>query len=229
MTRSSSNKKLIAKASRGLVALGLLGTGCIATAQDAGTRYARMLSNADITTRYDATLQQQLASQQMEITSLEQQIAQIDATAAELQPLLQRMFDDLVEFVEADVPFLAKERATRIERLRDIMSQLETPPGEKYRRILEAYTIEMEYGRTMDAYREMLSDGREADFVRLGRVSLMYRTVDGSESGYWDHQRKTWVPAPEYSRAIEEALKIAKQETAPDVITVPLPAPGARS
>ena len=229
MTRSSSNKKLIAKASRGLVALGLLGTGCIAAAQDAGTRYARMLSNADITTRYDATLQQQIASQQMEITALEQQIAQIDATAAELQPLLQRMFDDLVEFVEADVPFLAKERATRIERLRDIMSQLETPPGEKYRRILEAYTIEMEYGRTMDAYREMLSDGREADFVRLGRVSLMYRTVDGSESGYWDHQKKTWVPAPEYSRAIEEALKIAKQETAPDLITVPLPAPGARS
>jgi septal ring factor EnvC (AmiA/AmiB activator) len=229
MTRSSSNKKLIARASRGLVALGLLGTGCIAAAQDAATRYAQMLSNAEITKRFDATIQQQLASQQREVAALEQQIAEIDATAAALQPMLQRMFDDLVEFVQADVPFLAKERAARVDRLRDVMSQLETPPGEKYRRLLEAYTIEMEYGRTMDAYREMMSDGREADFVRLGRVTLMYRTVDGSESGYWDNQRKTWVAAPEYSRAIEEALQIAKQETAPDVITVPAPAPGARS
>jgi septal ring factor EnvC (AmiA/AmiB activator) len=229
MTRSSSNKKLIANASRGLVALGLLATGCIAAAQDAGTRYAQMLSNADITTRYDAAIQQQIASQQTEIAALEKQIAEMDATAAEFQPMLQKMFDDLVAFVEADVPFLAKERAARIDRLRDLMSHLETPPGEKYRRILEAYTIEMEYGRTLDSYREMLSDGREADFVRLGRVSLMYRTVDGTESGYWDNQRKTWVPAPEYTRAIEEALKIAKQEGAPDLITVPVPAPGARS
>ena len=229
MTRSSSNKKLIARASRGLVALGLLGTGCIAAAQDAGTRYAQMLRNADITARYDATIQQQLASQQTEIAALEKQIAEMDATAEAFQPMLQRMFDDLVAFVQADVPFLAKERAARIDRLRELMGQLETPPGEKYRRLLEAYTIEMEYGRTLDSYREMLSDGREADFVRLGRVSLMYRTVDGSESGYWDNQRKTWVPAPEYSRAIEDALKIAKQEGAPDVITVPLPAPGARS
>jgi hypothetical protein len=229
MTRSSSNKKLIAKAGRGLVALGLVATGGIAAAQDAGTRYAQMLANSEITTRYDATIQQQIASQQTEIAALEKQIAEIDATAAEFQPMLQRMFDELVAFVEADVPFLAKERAARIERLRDIMSQLETPPGEKYRRVLEAYTIEMEYGRTMDSYREMLSDGREADFVRLGRVSLLYRTVDGSESGYWDHQRKSWVPAPEYGRAIEDALKIAKQEGAPDLIVVPVPAPGARS
>jgi hypothetical protein len=201
----------------------------MAAAQDAGTRYAQMLSNADISTRYDATIERQIASQQTEIAALEKQIAEIDATAAEFQPMLQRMFDDLVAFVQADVPFLAKERATRIDRLRELMGQLETPAGEKYRRILEAYTIEMEYGRTMDSYREMLSDGREADFVRLGRVSLMYRTVDGAESGYWDHQRKTWVPAPEYAREIEEALKIAKQETAPDVITIPVPAPGARS
>src|SRR5215510_833656 len=125
MTRSSSNKRLIAKASRGLVAIGLLSIGCVAAAQDAGTRYAQMLSNADISARYDATVQLQIASQQMEIAALEQQIAGMDATAEQFQPLLQKMFDDLAEFVQADVPFLANERATRIERLRELMGQLE--------------------------------------------------------------------------------------------------------
>ena len=58
----------------------------------------------------------------------------------------------------------------------------------------------------------------------------MYRTVDGDETGYWDNQQKMWVADPDYARAIEEALSIAKQEGAPDLITVPVPAPqGGRS
>jgi hypothetical protein len=58
----------------------------------------------------------------------------------------------------------------------------------------------------------------------------MYRTMDGDESGYWDNQQKMWIAAPEYGAAIEEALEIAKQVGAPDLITVPVPAPqGGRS
>ena len=82
----------------------------------------------------------------------------------------------------------------------------------------------MEYGRTMTAYKGTLADGREAEFVRLGRVSLMYRTVDGAEAGYWDNQQRTWVPDEDSASAIEEALAIAKEEKAADLITVPVPA-----
>jgi hypothetical protein len=140
------------------------------------------------------------------------------------------MFDELVAFIAADVPFLDTERQARVARLRDLMLQVDAPPGEKFRRLLEAYSIEMEYGRTMDSYKGMLADGREVEFIRLGRVSLMYRTVDGEESGYWNNEQKAWVAAPEYNRAIEEALKMAKQEGAPDLITVPVPAAqGGRS
>jgi hypothetical protein len=189
-----------------------------------------MLANADITARYNVTIEQRLKSQTDEMASLEQQIAGLEATAAEVSPMLQKMFDQLQQFVASDVPFLSKERQTRIERLRDIMASADATSAEKYRRLLEAYTIEMEYGRTMDMYRETLSDGREAEFVRLGRVSLMYRTVDGQEAGYWDRDKKSFVPAPEYKRAIELALRIARQETAPDLIEVPVPAAqGGRS
>jgi len=228
MMRSSSNKTFIA--ARSFAALGLLGAASVAVAQDASTRYAQILSAADITARYNVTIQQQLSSQEGEIASLQEQIAGLDATAADVQPMLEKMFTEFEAFVSADVPFFAAERKARVDRLRELMNQVDASMSEKFRRLLEAYTIEMEYGRTMDSYRAMLTDGREADFVRLGRVSLMYRTVDGEESGYWDNQQKTWVPDPDHARAIEEALRIAKQEQAPDLITVPVPAPqGGRS
>jgi len=102
--------------------------------------------------------------------------------------------------------------------------------SEKFRRVMEAYQIEMEYGRTMSSYQQTLADGREAEMVRLGRVSLMYRTVEGGETGYWDNERKEWVADPDSAAVIEEALSIAKEEKAPDLITVPVPAPqGSRS
>jgi hypothetical protein len=228
MTRSSSNKTSIA--ARALAAFALVGAASVAMAQDASTRYARLLSDADITARYNVAIEQRLRSQEAEIASLQEQIDGLDATAADMEPLLQRMFDEFVAFVEADVPFLDAERKARVERMRDMMLQVDAPTSEKFRRLLEAYTIEMTYGRTMDAFKGMLTDGREVEFIRLGRVSLMYRTVDGEESGYWDNDKRSWVAAPEYAAAIEEALKIAKQEVAPDLITVPVPAPkGGRS
>jgi hypothetical protein len=208
-----------------LAALALCAVTGVSAAQDASARYAKLLSDADITTRYNGALEAQLQSQQKEMDSLQAQIAGLDATAAEVPGMLQKMFDQLEAFVAADVPFLAKERAERVARLRDLMSQADKPAGEKFRRLLEAYTIEMEYGRTMDSYQGQLADGRDAEFIRLGRVSLMYRTADGNEVGYWDQQQKTWVASPEYKRAIELALRIAKQTVAPDLITVPVPAP----
>ena len=223
MTLSSSFE--MSTRARWLVALALCAVTGVSAAQDAGTRYAKLMSDADIITRYNATLEAQLQSQQNEMASLQAQIAGMDATAAEVPAMLQKMFDQLDSFVAADVPFLAKERADRVSRLRELMGQTDKSAGEKFRRLIEAYTIEMEYGRTMEAYHGTLNDGREADFVRLGRVSLMYQTADGNEVGYWDQQKKAWVMAPEYKRAIELALRIAKQTVAPDLITVPVPAP----
>jgi hypothetical protein len=140
------------------------------------------------------------------------------------------MLDTLREFVELDTPFLIEERRKRVANLQDVMNRADVTISEKYRRVVEAYQIEMEYGRTMSSYRQTLADGREAEMVRLGRVSLMYRTVEDGETGYWDNDSKAWVPDPDSARAIEEALAIAKEERAPDLIVVPVPAPrGGRS
>lgn len=226
MTRISTNR--FAALTGGLLAIAF--TGGVSAQQGGAERYARALAEADITARYNVQIEQQLRSQQAEIAVLEQEIAALDATALDVQPLLQRMFDELEQFVGADVPFFQDERTQRIDRLRDLMGRVDASASEKFRRLVEAYQIEMEYGRTMTAYKGTLSDGREAEFVRLGRVSLLYRTVDGTESGYWDNQQRTWVPDEDSASAIEEALAIAKEEKAADLIMVPVPAPqGERS
>jgi hypothetical protein len=223
----------ISKKKFGAVAGGLLAAAAATTGvaqESGGDRYARTLAEADITARYNVQIEQQLASQREEIAVLEQELAGIDATAVDVQPILQRMFDELVAFVAGDVPFFKEERDQRIERLRELMSNVDTPTSEKFRRLMEAYQIEMEYGRTMSSYRQTLADGREAEMVRLGRVTLLYRTVEDEETGYWDNERKEWVADPDSSAAIEEALGIAKEERAPDLIIVPVPAPqGGRS
>jgi hypothetical protein len=133
------------------------------------------------------------------------------------------MFSSLEEFVQNDLPFLAEERSQRIDSLRLLMGE-EGQLAEKFRRLLEAYQIEIEYGRTLDAYPGKLEDGRDAFFVHLGRVSLMYRTTDGSETAYWDASQDKWVVDSDYSRYVEEAIEMAEEAVAPDLVTLPVPA-----
>jgi hypothetical protein len=107
----------------------------------------------------------------------------------------------------------------------EIVAKQHAKNAERYRRLLEAYQIELDYGRTLVAYSGKLPDGREANFVRIGRVSLMYRTVDGEEAGYWDIGQKQWVVANEYNKAIENAVMMATKELAPELLMIPVPAP----
>jgi len=62
-------------------------------------------------------------------------------------------------------------------------------------------------------------------FVRLGRVGLLYQTRDGSETGYWDVDKKAWVQDNSYGRDVKAALGVAQKKGAPDLLLVPLHAP----
>jgi hypothetical protein len=196
--------------------------------QDAAGRYAQAMADADSLERFNAQLAEQVQSQEEEIASIEQQLLEIETTNREVQPLMQQMVDTLARFVELDVPFLIEERSARVQELKDIMSRADVNVSEKYRRILEAYQIELEYGRTVDAYEGRLgtgADARTVEFAQVGRVSLMYRTLDGSETGYWDANQKTWIVDNSYREAVEEAIRVARRDGAPDLLTVPVPAP----
>jgi septal ring factor EnvC (AmiA/AmiB activator) len=196
--------------------------------QDAAGRYAQAMADADSLERYNKQLDSQVKSQETEMASIERQLTEIETTTREVQPLMQQMVDALDKFVQLDVPFYLEERTARVKSLKDMMPRADVPISEKYRRILEAYQIELEYGRTLGAYDGRLktnNEERTVTFIQLGRVSLMYRTLDGSETGYWDATKKAWVPDNSYREAVEEALKVARKDGAPVLLTVPVPAP----
>jgi hypothetical protein len=210
------------RAACAILAAGAAGT---AGAQDAAREYADVMAEVDRYNQFNSHLQLLLQSQQSDIESLGAQIARLEPTAAAMEPLVERMFTSLEEFVASDVPFLPDERSARIDTLRLLMEE-EGGIAEKFRRLLEAYQIEIEYGRTMQAYPGKLEDGRDVHFVHLGRVSLMYRTTDGEETGYWNHRSRSWVEDSGYTRAVEEAIRMSEEALAPDLVTLPVPVPG---
>jgi chromosome segregation ATPase len=192
--------------------------------QDLAGRYAQVVAETESLNKYIEQLSVQVKSQDEEIAGIEQQLLDIETTNREVQPLMQKMVDTLEQFVALDVPFLLDERTERVSKLKELMARSDIAISEKYRRILEAYQIELEYGRTLDAYEGKVGE-KTVEFVRLGRISLMYQTLDEAETGYWDAQKKDWVLDNTYTEAVKEARRVARKDGAPDLLTVPVPAP----
>lgn len=179
---------------------------------------------------YNSLLQRQVNNQEAEKVALAQSIDDVALIERQIVPLMTRMLESLDQFVQLDTPFLQEERSARIGRLRDIMERSDVTAAEKLRQILEGYSIENEYGRTIEAYKGSLEvDGRmqEVDFLRIGRVSLTYQTVGGGHTGAWDKETNSWVELPPeiYRAQVDEGLRIARKQIAPDLVVVPVVAP----
>ncbi len=173
---------------------------------------------------YNQQMQTQLNSQLTELTQLAESMAQVSIIERQISPLMARMITTLTEFVALDVPFLPEERSKRINDLNNMMSRADISVSEKFRRVLEAYQVEVDYGRTIEAYSGMLTlNGQQTDvdFLRIGRVSLVYQTRDGSQLGQW--QQGQWQAlSQDYRLGVNKALRIARKQLAPDLILVPL-------
>jgi len=146
-------------------------------------------------------------------------------------PLIRRMIESLEAFVALDMPFLLDEREDRIARLQDLLIDPEISVAELYRRVLEAYQIESDYGRTLEAWRGQLPAGeqeRVVEFLRIGRLMLFYQSLDGQEQGYWDTAAGRWQVLPaSYRRALSNGIAIARNEQSPQLLRLPMPAVSA--
>lgn len=189
--------------------------------RQAVAEYRAVIQESESLKRYNTQLEQMIASQATEMESMKSQLGEIETTAREIVPLLQRMLDTLDQFVKLDVPFLTEERAQRVQGLKNMMQRADVSVAEKYRRIVEAYQIEMEYGRTIEAYQGKIGD-RTVEFLRVGRVALMYQSLDGGETGYWDVNTRDWKVDNDYRDAMRKGLKIAKKEGAPNLLIAPV-------
>jgi hypothetical protein len=170
-----------------------------------------------------------IVSQNEELESLQRQIDDVEEVGRAVTPLMLKMIDSLDRFVELDVPFLADKRKTRIDGLRVLMRRSDVADAERYRRILEAYQVENDFGRTIEAYAGTVQkDGADVpvDFLRIGRIGLLYQTRDGAEVGAWNHKEGVFETLDSsYFNWVAEGLRVAKKQSAPQLIRIPLPQP----
>ncbi|XOV80740.1 MAG: DUF3450 domain-containing protein [Aestuariibacter sp.] len=175
---------------------------------------------------YNTQLDKQIASQVQEMADLNASIDEVSVIERQITPLMLRMIDGLEQFVELDVPFLPTERAERIAGLRDLMDRADVSSSEKFRRVMEAYQVEMDYGRTMEAYSgilELNGQERDVDFLRVGRSVLVYQTRDASAQGVWNQKTKQWEALDSsYRTQVTKGLHMAKKQMAPDLLMLPV-------
>jgi hypothetical protein len=176
---------------------------------------------------YNGLLQKQLDNQKAEMQAINNSVQNISLIERQIVPLMIKMIDSLESFIQLDIPFLMEERTNRIANLRAMMERSDVAQAEKFRRVLESYEIEADYGRTIEAYKgvaDVSGQERDVNFFRVGRISLAYQTPDGSFSGAWDSGQKSFIelPSSEFKNHIKAGLKVAKKEVAPDLLVIPL-------
>lgn len=191
--------------------------------------YRQVVRETDSLKIYNDNLERVVMDQRAEVVSINGQLEGLEATNRGVVPLMLEMIDTLGRIVESDMPFRLEERRARVERLREMMDQADVTASEKYRRVMEAYQGEMEYGRTTEAYAEALpATGQTVDFLRVGRTLLVYQSSDQETTGWFNPVTRKYEDLPDrYRLEVKEGLAIAKNEKAPDLVVLPVPAPEA--
>ncbi len=178
---------------------------------------------------YNTLLQRQIDNQEREKTELATSMTNVALIERQILPMMTRMIDSLEVFIELDTPFLMEERRTRLERLRGMMERSDVTAAEKFRRVIEAYQIENDYGRTIEAYRGSVvinGNQQEVDFLRIGRISLSYQSIGGANTGAWNAEAGDWeaLDPAKYKSQVAHGIRVARKQVAPDLLIIPVAA-----
>lgn len=169
-----------------------------------------------------------VADQNAAIQSLQRQIDSIEKTKQGVVPLMYNMIDNLEKFIEADIPVLIEERRARVARLKDIMTQSNVTTSEQFRQVLEAYQVENQYGNKIRAYEGKINyQGTDisVNFFHVGRVSFVAQSLDLKKAWVWDNSSRAWEAlGDEYLNAVTQAVRMGRNQTAPDILKMPVKA-----
>jgi hypothetical protein len=194
-------------------------------------QYKAMLKEIEGLEVYNTLLQRQVDNQKTQLVELAESIDQVEVINRQIVPIMTRMIESLDQFVALDVPFLLEERQERVASLSDLMERQDITVAEKFRKVTEAYQIENDFGNTIEAFKGTLDIDnvtREGEYLRIGRVALIWSTADGNESYVWDQPNRNWLElGNEYRNNIKFGLQIANKQVAPDLVLMPVDAPEA--
>jgi hypothetical protein len=176
---------------------------------------------------YREHLQSMVKNQNDEASSFDQQLREIKETRQGIIPLMYRMLDGLKQIIDHDKPIKLEQRKRRLEKLVALMGRADVSEAEKYRRILEAYQIEIDYGNKIATYRDAISlDGHvplEADILYVGRLTLIARSLDHQKFWVWDTTARRWVPGDDGELShVNQAYRLAHKQIAPTLLNLPL-------
>ena len=194
--------------------------------------YKTVMKQVDGLKVYNARLERQIANQERRIRDIDRSIAEAAVIQRQIPPLVTRMLDGLEQFINLDMPFDLDTRLGNIEAVRANMDRSDVTSAEAFRQVLELYSIELQYGRGIEAYTDTISLGgmdREVDILRIGRVALVYQSTDGAETGAWNKDAQMWeeLPAGDYAAAVRKGVRIAKKQATIELLNMPVSAPEA--
>ena len=175
---------------------------------------------------YAAQLEQEAATEEQKRGALQAQLDRIASTGTDLLPLMRRMVDELDAFLARDLPFLQQARRQRVADLRALLDDPQRGNADKFRRVMEAYRTEVEYGHSLgaeDADVDCAGARGAATLVRIGRVGLYCLSADGAAAGYWDAGRKGWTALDDDGvEEVQRALRVARGEGPPELLVLPV-------
>jgi len=178
---------------------------------------------------YNRLMVAQTSGQNAVLEDISLSMDQVDVINRQIFPLMERMIDGLEQSVNLDMPFLMNERADRIDALKAIMERSDVSVAEKFRKVMEAFQIENDYGTSSEWYRQSitLADGSTRDYnvLRIGRVGLYFQSDDTRITGRWDKEADDWVEDDSARNEIRKGLRMAKQLIAPELILIPIEGP----
>lgn len=192
-------------------------------------QYRANLKQLEAARRYNNSLTRNIDAQERQKVRLAEDIENVDGLQRAMQPLMEDMVARFGELVNADLPFNIGERADRAAKLSGVLEDPDMSAAQRYRLIVEAYQIENEYGRTIGAEECTVGDGdaaRTGDCLQIGRIALIFKTPDDSVLRIWDSTQNDWTNLNRsYLPDVKFALRVAKEQTAPDIFFAPVKPP----
>ncbi|MFN2354521.1 MAG: DUF3450 domain-containing protein [Desulfopila sp.] len=189
-------------------------------------RYDQLTETVEHLSRKRQALTQKIDNTRNRIAVKQKELDDIEQIQSEITPLIASVVKEIEQFTATDLPFLSEERDARLQRLIEIRDDPEVAVSEKYRKVMEALLVEMEYGNTIEVYQETITtDNREmlVDIFRLGRIALFFQTLDHKTCGFYNVASATWQALPTaYNRTIGAAMEIGAKRRPVELLTLPV-------
>ena len=177
---------------------------------------------------YNAQMRQQIQRQEERLKEIDKTLKEAQIMQRQIPPFTRRMLAGIETSIELDLPFNQSERRERIAFAKAALDNPTVSPAEGLRQVLEAFNVEAEYGRKIDAYKDSIvinDELREGNILRVGRLAMVFQTADETQTHAWNNVTRAWEELDNsYRNPTRRGLRIANKLATVDLMELPLPA-----